>query len=347
MIRVNKKFRASFKNSGNTRLNSAPHKVCFLMDPYHTLNLATETSLLCMDELMQRGHQVFWLEQDKLSLRKDYLVGKGARVVSTSPFKLSTQETFGLDDMSAVVIRKDPPVDKLYLHLTYLLDFLAPSVAQINSPLALRNINEKLFTLNWPHHCPDTLTTMDPALLHDFIREHHKVVLKPLDDCSGRGISFVTLNDRGLEQTLHGLFSDKGMPRFVMAQEYLPQISSGDKRIYLVNGAAVGWVNRIPAPGNDLANIHQGATCHVAELTDSERMLSWEIGAELKQEGIILAGLDFIGGYLTEINVTSPSAVRQINAVYNSQLEVQIVDAILEVIESSQTQNLLRQSVSG
>jgi glutathione synthase len=259
------------------------------MDPYPTLNLDTETSLLCMDELIKRGHQVFWLEQDKLSLRNDDLIGKSARVVSVSPFKLAPEETINLDDMSAIVIRKDPPFDKLYLHLTYLLDFIAPTVAQINSPRALRNINEKLFTLNWPHHCPDTLTTMDPDLLLDFIRKHGKVVLKPLDDCSGRGISFVTSDDPGLTQLLVEIFSDEGKQRYIMAQEFLPQILSGDKRIYLVNGEAVGWVNRIPPPGSDLANIHQGATCHKSELTVSERMLSWEIGSELKQEGIILA----------------------------------------------------------
>ena len=317
------------------------------MDPYPTLNLETETSLLCMDELIKRGHQVYWLEQDKLSLRNDNLIGKSARVVSVTPFKLGQEESINLDDMSAIVIRKDPPFDKLYLHLTYLLDFLAPTVAQINSPRALRNINEKLFTLNWPHHCPDTLTTMDRGMLHDFIRDHRKVVLKPLDDCSGRGITFLTIQDPELEQTLDEIFTDNGMPRFILAQEFLPQISNGDKRIYLVNGEAVGWVNRIPPPGSDLANIHQGATCHTSELTDNERMLSWEIGSELKQEGIILAGLDFIGGYLTEINVTSPSAVRQINAVYDSELEIQIVDGILEVIESSQSQSPLRLGVSG
>jgi glutathione synthase len=317
------------------------------MDPYSTLNLDTETSLLCMDELLKRGHEVFWLEQDKLSLRNDNLIGKSARVVSVSPFTLAPEETIELDDMSAIVIRKDPPFDKLYLHLTYLLDFLPPTVAQINSPRALRNINEKLFTLNWPHHCPDTLTTMDSDLLLEFIRKHGKVVLKPLDDCSGRGISFVSADDAELLQMLDRLFTDDGGQRYIMAQQFLPQISNGDKRIYLVNGEAVGWVNRIPPPGSDLANIHQGATCHESELTDSERMLSWEIGSELKQEGIILAGLDFIGGYLTEINVTSPSAVRQINAVYNSKLEIQIVDGILEAIESSRYQNPLRQSLSG
>jgi glutathione synthase len=347
MTAVNKHFKPIFDTSGNKVSNSAAHRICFIMDPYPTLNLDTETSLLCMDELMKRGHQVFWLEQDKLSLRNDNLTGKSARLVSVSPFKLAPEETINLDDMSAIVIRKDPPFDKLYLHLTYMLDFLAPTVAQINSPRALRNINEKLFTLNWPHHCPDTLTTMDRDILHDFILEHRKVVLKPLDDCSGRGISFVTINDAGLDESLDELFTDNGKPRFVMAQEFLPQISSGDKRIYLVNGEAVGWVNRIPPPGSDLANIHQGATCHASELMDRERMLSWEIGSELKQEGIILAGLDFIGGYLTEINVTSPSAVRQINAVYNSKLEIVIVDGILEVIESSQSHNPLLQSLSG
>lgn len=343
---MNKQLNIASENLLLPEGNSEPYSILFLMDPYSTLNLDTETSLLCMNELITRGHRVFWMEPEQLSLRKDYLTGIGAEVLTTSPFQLSAEKTIALNTMHAVVIRKDPPFDQLYLHLTYLLDFLAPNVAQINSPRALRNINEKLFTLNWPNDCPDTLTTMDPALLRGFIDQHNKVVLKPLDDCSGRGIQFVTKEDAELEDILASLFQNQGEPRYIMAQEFLPRVSEGDKRIFIVNGESVGWVNRIPAPGSDLANIHQGATCHKSELTDRERMLSWEIGAELKHEGIILAGLDFIDGHLTEVNVTSPSAVRQINAVYECQLELLIVDGILEVIQSTLTEGPIHSLVA-
>jgi len=317
-------------------MKSTVHKICFLMDPYPTLNLDTETSLLCMDELLKRGHEVYWLEQENLSLHKNQLSGLVARVLSTNPFILDEEQQLKLDDFNAMLVRKDPPFDKSYLHLTYLLDFLSPHVARINSPDALRNINEKLYTLNWSKYCPDTLTTMSVSLLTAFAEKHGRIVLKPLDDCSGRGIVFLSADEAGLEESLAKyVVSPDGIPRFVMAQQFLVNVKNGDKRIYLVNGEPAGWVNRIPAEGQDLANIHQGATCHASELSDRERMLSREIGAELKQQGVILAGLDFIDGHLTEINITSPSAVRQINAVYDQNLEVQIVDGIIETILAS------------
>jgi glutathione synthase len=301
-----------------------------------------------MDELLKRGHEVYWLEQENLSLHKNQLSGSVARVLSTSPFTLDDEQQLKLDDFNAMVIRKDPPFDKSYLHLTYLLDFLSPHVARINSPAALRNINEKLYTLNWSKNCPDTLTTMRVSLLTSFAHKHGRIVLKPLDDCSGRGIVFLDADAEDLETTLaEYVVAADGTPRFVMAQQYLANVKNGDKRIYLVNGEPVGWVNRIPAEGQDLANIHQGATCHASDLSDRERMLSREIGAELMQEGVILAGLDFIDGHLTEVNITSPSAVRQINAVYDQNLEVQIVDGIIETILANSNPLTLNRVMTG
>lgn len=307
------------------------YKIGFLMDPYETLNLVTETSLLLMDELMARGHAVYWVEQDQLSLLNDRLSGSLTRVESTDPFAQSATGRVTLDVLDALMIRKDPPFDKSYLHLTYLLDFMPPHVLQINSPAALRDINEKLFTLKWAGHCPDTLVSRDAMTLMNFVERHGKVVLKPLDECSGRGIRFVSIDDRDIaRESIRTMLGTEG---YIMAQQFLPEVKAGDKRVYLVDGAPVAWVNRVPAEGKDLANIHQGASCEVTELTPLEWHISELVGSDLTTRGIVLAGLDFIGEKLTEVNVTSPSAVRQINAVTGSRVERRIVDAIVAHID--------------
>lgn len=310
-------------------MSRVPYKVGFLMDAWESLNLATETSLLCMDELKVRGHSVFWLEQSGLSLENRGLVGNAVAVESTSPLLLDSARTVDVNELDALVIRKDPPFDRSYLHLTYLLDFLDPRVVQINSPAGLRAVNEKLYTLNWPEYCPDTLISLDPHRLLEFVRQHNKVVLKPLDDCSGRGIQFIRYDDRDVSSKIQAMLDRHG---YVLAQAFLRGIADGDKRVYLVDGKPVGWVNRIPKEGSDLANIHQGAVCLAGELSVRERNISEIVGETLLEHDILLAGLDFIDEHLTEVNVTSPSAIRQINEVHGTHLERVIVDAIVHRI---------------
>tara|TARA_B100001971_G_C18189546_1_gene537764 strand:+ start:249 stop:1265 length:1017 start_codon:yes stop_codon:yes gene_type:complete len=312
-------------------MNNQSLRFLFLMDPYASLNLETETSLLCMNELMARGHRVYWLEETGLYLTNGIVKGQVNEVITTAPFRLARNEEAELSEFDALVIRKDPPFDKNYLHITYLLDFLPSHVHQFNSPRALRDVNEKLFTLNWAHYCPDSVTTMNPAILRTFAKKHGKIVVKPLDDCSGRGIEFLRPEQDDFDERVADLFGST--QRYLMAQQYLPEVSEGDKRIYMIDGEAAGWVNRIPPPGSDLANIHQGASCHPFELDQREKQIVAAIGPELKRRGLLLVGLDIIGGYMTEINVTSPSAVRQINQVNGSHLEKQIVDAMLAQID--------------
>lgn len=305
------------------------YRIGFLMDPYETLNLATETSLLCMDELMARGHEACWLEQEDLSLVNGKLMAMAQRVGSTMPFRLEAGEQIEINRLDALVIRKDPPFDTAYLHLTYLLEFLDPGVLQINSPAALRNLNEKIVTQQWAGYCPDSMISSDVDALVAFTERHEKTVLKPLDDCSGRGISILDRDDADRAGAIRGAVARHG---YVLAQQFLPAVANGDKRVYLVNGSPVGWVNRIPATESHLANIHQGASCRQTILTERERQVSEEIGRYLTGKGVLLAGLDFIGEQLTEINITSPSAVRQINEVEGIYLERTIVDGVLAAV---------------
>jgi len=301
--------------------------VGFLMDPYATLNLATETSLLLMDELIRRGHAAYWLEQGGIALENGRLRACATRVVTTDPFRRDEGDRIDVNRLDALIIRKDPPFDRTYLHLTYLLDFLDAGVVQINPPAALRNVNEKISTLRWPEFCPATLVSSDTEQLLEFAGQFRQIVLKPLDDCSGRGVAFLRQDDPRAGGRITELLGRHGP---LMAQEFLDDVRHGDKRVYVVAGRPVGWVNRIPTDEGSLANIHQGATCEATTLTPREAEISAIVGRAILDEGILLAGLDFIDERLTEINVTSPSAVRQINAVTGGRLEQTIVDAILD-----------------
>jgi glutathione synthase len=301
------------------------------MDPAETLNLETETSLLLMRELIERGHSVYWLQQEDVALVHDQPMGQVSRVIDTNPLQREDTGWSNLNSFDAVLVRKDPPFDTEYLQLTLILDYLSPDVVQFNDVKALRNFNEKMLPLRWPEFTPPTLITMNSDELTRFVIEQESAVLKPLNDCSGRGILKLNWDD-GVD--LHGqideaLIGADGRPRFLLAQKYLPAVKQGDKRVYLVNSEVVGMVNRIPRPGSYLANIHQGAQCEAAQLSARETRIIKTIAPFLLDNGIYLAGADFIDGYLTELNITSPSAIRQINAVSGDQVQQQIVDAML------------------
>jgi glutathione synthase len=191
-----------------------------------------------------------------------------------------------------------------------------------------------MLPLRWPEFTPPTLITMNVDQLERFIVEHRRVMLKPLNDCSGRGISKIDWDEGGSfrERIGEALIDAYGRTRFLVAQKYLPAVSQGDKRVYLVNGKAAGSVNRIPMSGSYLANIHQGAKCEHAQLSARENHIIDSIAPFLREHGIFLAGADFIDGYLTELNITSPSAIRQINEVSGEQVQHRIVDAMLAKI---------------
>jgi glutathione synthase len=313
---------------------STPTKFLFIMDAFETLNLHTETSLLLIQELIERGHEAYWLQSEDLALVHDQPMGRVYTVTSASPVERAQPAWSNLNSFDAVLVRKDPPVDTEYLQLTLILDHLDPGIAQFNDVKALRDFNEKMLPLQWPEFTPPTLITMNRDQLESFTAEHQSIVLKPLNDCSGRGISKIEWDERGdfRKQISAALTDAGGTARFLVAQKYLPAVSQGDKRVYLVNGEPLGMVNRVPQPGSYLANIHQGARCEAAQLGAREHHIIKTIAPFLVDHGIFLAGADFIDGYLTELNITSPSAVRQINAVSGDQVQQRIVDLMLAKI---------------
>lgn len=323
---------------GQVRLTMQPPlRLLFIMDPYETLNLDTETSLLLMQELLGRGLAVDWLDVDGLVLRDGELLGQIRQVSSIRPLVRSQPVFKRLDEYDVVLPRMDPPVDSRYLQLTQLLDFLPPRIVQINPAYALRNFNEKLLPLQWPEYCPPTLVSNDVSELTGFLENHADIVLKPLNECSGRGIVRVTANAAGSHrQNLESaLARHEGRIPLLLAQKFLPGVSDGDKRVFLLEGEALAAVNRRPQHGSWLANIHQGAHCEATRLSERERDIITRIGPFLREHNILLAGADFIDGYLTELNITSPSALRQINAIDEQHYERAIVDRMIQKVHAA------------
>ena len=317
-------------------MSNQPLKFLFLMDPFETLNLETETSLLLMDELKGRGHDVYWIEPDCLHLVQNQVVGKVRLVQSTSPFQLGSPKEMALDFFDSLLIRIDPPFDMNYYHLMLILDYLPPRVIQINPSRALRDLNEKISGLRLPDFSPPSITTKDWNRMVQFAEEKGEIVIKPLGECSGRGVEKLSAQDPNLKQKIKkkmGLGSDA---RYLTAQAFLPAIYEGDKRLFIVDGECLGIVNRIPADGSFMGNIHQGAKCEASTLSGAEKKIVQSLATFLKSHSIFMAGVDIIGGKITEINVTSPSAVRQINEVSGLQLEKQIVDKMLIYVAREQ-----------
>jgi glutathione synthase len=300
--------------------------VLFIIDPLDSLNLTTETSLLLIEELARRDHQA-----SVATLFDLYLTEAGAGVrarsitldLSRQPFyRLGASAERRFADFDLVLMRKDPPVDADYIAATFVLERAAAEVPVINDPVSLRTVNEKLLPLSLPQFAPPTLVSNDARRLAAFAAAHGRVVLKPLDDCSGRGIEVVDDADEG---RIAAYVAARG-GRYVMAQQFIAGVVAGDKRIFLLAGEAIGAVNRVPRSVDHLANIHQGARVEATTLTAREHDIVAAVKPLLLERRLWLAGIDVIDGYLTEINVTSPSAARQINAVSGVHIERTIVD---------------------
>lgn len=298
-----------------------------IIDPLDSLNLTTETSLLLIEELARRGHEALVATLDDLYLSERHA---GARVrpitldLARQPFfQLGAPRNLPFATADLVLMRKDPPVDAAYLFATFVLERAAADVIVINDPVSLRTVNEKLLPLAFPAFTPPTLVSGDVRRLIAFAAAHTRVVLKPLNDCSGRGIRLV---DRGDAARVIGPYVAAAGGRPVIAQQFLEGVAAGDKRILMLGGEPIGAVNRVPRGRDHLANIHQGARVEATTLTARERAITAAVKPLLLERRLWLAGIDVIDGHLTEINVTSPSAARQINQVSGARIERPIVD---------------------
>ncbi len=290
-------------------------RVAVQMDPVERINIETDSTFMMMMEAQARGHSLFVYTPDKLSQDDGRVFARG-RSLSLKAVK-GDHATLGemrVIDMAAevdvVLMRQDPPFDMAYITATHFLDKIHPDVLVVNNPTEVRNAPEKLFVTDFPGVQPPTLITSDVDAIYDFRERHGDMVLKPLHGGGGSGVVRLKADDPNLDALLelHALIGRDQ----VIAQKFIPAVSKGDKRILLVDGEPVGAINRIPAEGQVRSNLARGGRAAAVDLTPRDLELCAIIGPELKRRGLLFVGIDVIGDYLTEINVTSPTGAQQL-----------------------------------
>jgi glutathione synthase len=307
-------------------------KLAFILDPLDTLKPYKDSSVAMLQEAARRGHDLNVLGMRDMWLRGETAMGAARRLTLTGRepdwFELGDAESIPLADFDAMLHRKDPPFDQEYLYSTYLLELAERQGARvINSPRAVRDYNEKLAILRFPRFIPPTLVTSDPGLIRRFVGEQRDVILKPLDAMGGASVFHVHPQDRNLSVILETM--TRHSRRTVMAQRFVPAIAQGDKRILLIDGEPVPYLlARIPAPGETRGNLAAGARGEARELTMRDREIAGALGPVLAREGLFLVGLDVIGDFLTEINVTSPTGFREITDQTGFDVAGMFMDAL-------------------
>jgi glutathione synthase len=303
-----------------------------VMDPIAGISPAKDSSLAMLLEAQARGHELTLFELNDLRIRNGEARGMGRRLtVKDDPvnwFELSEPEDIPLTDLDVILMRKDPPFDMEYIYSTYILERAElGGVLIVNRPSSLRDINEKAFTGWFPQCSPETLITRSLDDLRAFRATHKKIVVKPLDGMGGKSIFVVDAGDNNANVIFETLTQDGTC--YTMAQSYIPEIAAGDKRIILIDGKAPQYaLARIPGEGDNRGNLVMGATAEVRELTDRDRWICAQVGPELSRRGVMFAGLDVIGDYMTEVNVTSPTGIREIMKMAGVDLAAELMERI-------------------
>jgi glutathione synthase len=300
-----------------------PLRIAIQMDRLDSINPMGDSTLRLGVEAQARGHTLFYYTPDTLTLRED-----GKLVAHTHPVRLSLDvqryyelgeaQTLDLSTLDVVLLRQDPPFDMTYLSTTYLLETLTDTLV-LNRPASVRNRPEKLFPLSFRQFMPPTIVSADVAELERFWQAHGDVVIKPLYGYGGRGIFRLRAGDDNFHSLLEMMFSQSREP--VMAQQFLPEVKDADRRILLVDGQVCGVFGRIPAGDEIRANMRVGGVPVKAELTTRQKEICAALGPVLKEEGLFFVGLDCIGDWLTEINVTSPTGLAAITNLYGTKVE--------------------------
>lgn len=306
--------------------------VAVVMDPIGKLKIGKDSSFAMMLEAQRRGHHLHYVQPGSLAIAAAQAVATLARVtVRDNPadwFSLGQLQTVPLATMDVVLMRTDPPVDTNFLHDTHILGLAQQAgVLVVNDPQGLRDLNEKLAALLFPHCCPATLVSRDSAALRAFVTDQGEAVLKPLDGMGGRSIFRASASDPNLNVILETLTN--GGQDLALAQRYLPEIRDGDKRILLVDGEPVPYcLARIPQGSEFRGNLAAGGRGEGRPLSDRDFWIAREVGPELKRRGMLFVGLDVIGDYLTEVNVTSPTCIRELDAQFGLNIAGTLFDAI-------------------
>jgi glutathione synthase len=308
-----------------------PLKIAVQMDPIASINPQADSTFAMLLEAQHRGHTLDYYTVDTLGLRDNVL---SALVQPVEVFDRPKGEHFTLGDANrrtladydVVLMRQDPPFDMNYITITHLLERIHPSTYVMNPPFTVRNAPEKILVTEFPELMPPTLITRDRGLIREFREEHGNIIVKPLYGNGGAGVFFIEEGSHNLISLLE-LFEQSFREPF-MVQRYLPEVRRGDKRIIIVDGEPVGAINRVPSEGESRSNMHAGGRPELAQLTARERDICAVIGPRLRELDMIFVGIDVIGDYLTEINVTSPTGIREIKRFGGPDIAPMIWDAI-------------------
>ncbi|NEP56681.1 MAG: glutathione synthase [Symploca sp. SIO2G7] len=300
-------------------------KFAFIIDPISQLDPSHDSSVALMEAAQELGHEIWitqaqnlsvvdsqaWALLEPLQLKPIELLA-GRWVVKEPWYKLESAVTLPLESMDAVFMRTDPPVTIPYLYATYILDYINPEkTLVVNSPKGIRTANEKMYALQFQEAIPKTIVSQDKAVIRKFVEEQGSGVLKPLGGKAGEGILFLEASDRNFNSLIE-VSTQRGREP-VMVQAYLPAAKDGDKRIILLNGTPIGAVNRIPTGKEFRGNMAVGGRVAKTEITPQEQQICAQVAPKLQQDGLYFVGIDVIGGYLTEVNVTSPTGIREID----------------------------------
>lgn len=312
-------------------------KAAFQMDPINAIDIAGDSTFAIMLEGQARGHSLFSYTPDGLALDKGRVFATGCGVsvqdVAGEHYSKMGEERVELSDYDVVFLRQDPPFDMSYITTTHILEQLHPETLVVNNPRSVRNAPEKLFVLDFPDLIPPTLIARSLQEVREFRAEFGDIIVKPLYGNGGAGVFRLPESDTNLGSLVE-LFQSSFREPFIV-QQYLPDVSAGDKRIILVDGEIAGAINRVPPAGETRSNMHIGGTPEATELTDRDREICERLGGELKKRGLIFTGIDVIGNWLTEINVTSPTGIREVKRFGGNDIAAMIWDVVEAKISPS------------
>lgn len=307
-----------------------PLKIGVQMDHISTVNIDGDSTFAICLEAKARGHELYHFTPDRLQLRGGVVSAEiealDVRDIEGDHFTLGPKTLTDLSTLDVIHLRQDPPFDMSYITNTHLLERLHPKTLVVNNPRSVRNAPEKILVMEYADLMPQTLITRDAAAIRKFRAEFGDIIIKPLYGNGGAGVFRVTKEDENLSSILEMFFGINREP--VIAQQYLKDVRKGDKRIILVDGEPVGAINRVPPEGDARSNMHVGGVAKHTELTDREREICTRIGPMLKEQGFIFVGIDVIGDYMTEINVTSPTGIREVKKFSGTDIAALIWDAI-------------------
>lgn len=312
-------------------------KFAFIIDPLSKLDPGHDTSVALMEASQALGHEVWVTQAEKLSVVNSQAwalleqvqltpaeLVEGRWVVSEQWYAVSEATLRSLDEMDAVFMRTDPPVTVPYLYATYILDYInQDKTLVINTPAGIRMANEKMYALQFKEVIPETIVSQDKSVIRKFVEQKGAAVLKPLGGKAGEGILFLEPSDRNFNSLVE-VSTQRGREP-VMVQTYLPAAKDGDKRIILLNGKPIGAVNRIPTGNEFRGNMAVGGRVAQADITEQEQKICAQVGPKLQQDGLYFVGIDVIGGYLTEVNVTSPTGIREIDRLNGTRLGEEVI----------------------